>query len=618
MADKEKKQVELKSKSHKKKIKKAVLSIILIVCITVVVVFNVTNKKDDTKTATVTKENTAKKGNLTVGITESGTMEIGSVTQSYELDTSSIGSDSSSSSSSGTNSSLSSGSSAAKNDSQGMQNMGGAMGMAGGQSGSDSTSTTKTTSSSSGSESVSDSDLVIKKVCVTSGQNVKKGDIILKLTKKSVSNVRKLYKDAVSSAELSLKEAKIDRDSDKLTAEYEYKERIAAGKSAKTTYNATLQSLDSAVTTAQNNYNTAVSGIKTLPSKIKKLEKKIKKAGGSTSVYKSTSTGNSNAEQKAITGSDAASNGMAGGMENDDNKNTVTGSSSEATGTSNSSQNSSSTVTILQQQLASYKQQLSEYKSELTNLKSQLKAAKKARKTGKVSAKKTYDAAMLQYSNAKTLYNVAMDGIDDDVKEAQETLKEAKKALKTFEKYAGTGVIKAECSGTVTSVGYEDGKTLSTNTDIATYMNADAVTISVSVAQDDISEIEVGDNVNINLSAYEDKTFHGKVTSISTTSSGTSTVSYPVVVTMTGDVSSIYSGMSGEVTFVTKEVKDVLYISNKAVETEGTKSYVTKKNSDGSTTKTQVKTGFSDGHNVQIERGLSEGDTVLIESRVSE
>ena len=554
-----------------------------------------TNKKDDTKTATVTKENTAKKGNLTVGITESGTMEIGSVTQSYELDTSSIGSDSSSSSSSGTNSSSSSGSSAAKNDSQGMQNMGGAMGMAGGQSGSDSTSTTKTISSSSGSESVSDSDLVIKKVCVTSGQNVKKGDIILKLTKKSVSNVRKLYKDAVSSAELSLKEAKIDRDSDKLTAEYEYKERIAAGKSAKTTYNATLQSLDSAVTTAQNNYNTAVSGIKTLPSKIKKLEKKIKKAGGSTSVYKSTSTGNSNAEQKAITGS-----------------------SSEATGTSNSSQNSSSTVTILQQQLASYKQQLSEYKSELTNLKSQLKAAKKARKTGKVSAKKTYDAAMLQYSNAKTLYNVAMDGIDDDVKEAQETLKEAKKALKTFEKYAGTGVIKAECSGTVTSVGYEDGKTLSTNTDIATYMNADAVTISVSVAQDDISEIEVGDTVNINLSAYEDKTFHGKVTSISTTSSGTSTVSYPVVVTMTGDVSSIYSGMSGEVTFVTKEVKDVLYISNKAVETEGTKSYVTKKNSDGSTTKTQVKTGFSDGHNVQIERGLSEGDTVLIESRVSE
>lgn len=612
MADKEKKQAAVKSKLHKKKIKKAIISIILIGCITVIVVFNVNNKKDDTKTATVTKENTAKKGNLTVGITESGTMEIGSITQSYELDTSSMGTSSSSSSSGTSSSGSSSSDSSNKSDAQGMQNMGGAMGMAGGQSGSDSSSsTTKTTSSSSGNESVSDSDLVIKKVCITSGQNVKKGDTILKLTTKSVSNVRKLYKAAVSSAKLSLKEAKVDRDSDKLTAEYEYKERIAAGKSAKTTYKATLQSLDSAVVTAQNNYNTAVSGIKTLPSKIKNLKKKIKKAGGSTTVYKSTST-NQN------TGSNAGNNtGNMNGTGMGDDKNGGTSGTGTTAG-STGSQSSSNTVTIMQQQLASYQQQLSEYKSNLKNLKSQLKSAKKARKTGKISAKKTYDAAMLQYSNAKTLYNVAMDGIDDDVKDAQETLKDAQKALKTFEKYAGTGVIKAECSGTVTSVGYEDGETLSTDTDIATYMNSDAVTTSVSVAQDDISEIEVGDTVNISLSAYEGKTFHGKVTSISTTSSGTSTVSYPVVVTMTGDVSSIYAGMSADVTFVTKEVKDVLYISNKAVETEGTKSYVTKKNSDASTTKTQVKTGFSDGHNVQIESGLSEGDTVLIESRVSE
>lgn len=613
MTDKEK--IQMTSKSHKKRIKKVAVSVILIACIITVVVFNVMNKNDDTKTTIVTKENTAKKGNLTVGITESATMEIGSITQSYELDTSSVGS--SSSSSSGSGSSSSSGSSSQnKSDVQGMQNGGNAMGMAGGQSESESTTSTKSTTSS-GSESVSDSDLVIEKVCITSGQNVKKGDTILKLTNKSVSNVRKLYKEAVSSARLSLKEAKIDRDSDKLTAEYEYKDRLAAGKSAKTTYNATVQSLNSAVVAAQNNYNTAVSGIKTLPLKIKTLQKKIKKAGGSTSVYKSTSS-NQSTDQKVGEGSGAASNNMSG-MENDNKNMTQDSSTNTNTSSDSSSQGTSSKITIMQQQLATYKQQLSEYKANLTNLKSQLKAAKKAKKTGEVSAKKTYDAAMLQYSNAKTLYNVAMDGIDDDVKDAQETLKDAQKELKTFEKYAGTGVIKAECSGTVTSVGYEDGETLSTDTDIATYKNAEAVTISVSVAQDDISEVEVGDTVNINLTAYEDETFHGKVTSISsTTSSDTSTVSYPVVVTMTGDVSSVYAGMSADVTFVTKEIKDVLYISNKAVTTEGTKSYVTKKNSDGSTTKTQVKTGFSDGHNVQIESGLSEGDTVLIESRVSE
>ena len=103
MADKEKKQ--MTSKSRKKRIKKVAVSVILIACITVVVVFNVMNKNDDTKTTTVTKENTAKKGNLTVGITESGTMESGSITQAYELDTSSVGSSSSSASGAGSSSS---------------------------------------------------------------------------------------------------------------------------------------------------------------------------------------------------------------------------------------------------------------------------------------------------------------------------------------------------------------------------------------------------------------------------------------------------------------------------------------------------------------------------------
>jgi HlyD family secretion protein len=65
-------------------------------------------------------------------------------------------------------------------------------------------------------------------------------------------------------------------------------------------------------------------------------------------------------------------------------------------------------------------------------------------------------------------------------------------------------------------------------------------------------------------------------------------------------------------------VEDVLYVSNKAITTEGTKSYVTLQKEDGTTQKTMVTTGFSDGHNVEIKSGLEEGDTVLIESQVSQ
>jgi HlyD family secretion protein len=168
------------------------------------------------------------------------------------------------------------------------------------------------------------------------------------------------------------------------------------------------------------------------------------------------------------------------------------------------------------------------------------------------------------------------------------------------------------------SLGYAAGDTLSSSTSIATYADDTAVTIAVSVSQEDISAVKIGDTVNIALTAYDGEAFTGTVSSMdTTTSSKSSTVSYTVTIAFTGDVSKVYAGMTGDVTFVTKEVDNVLYVSDKAIQTEGTKSYVDVKNSDGTTEKREVQTGFSNGVNVEITDGLKEGETALIESQVS-
>ena len=59
------------------------------------------------------------------------------------------------------------------------------------------------------------------------------------------------------------------------------------------------------------------------------------------------------------------------------------------------------------------------------------------------------------------------------------------------------------------SVGYEAGDTLSSSTDVAVYKDASEVTMTVSVSQEDISAVNVGDTVEIALTAYEDKTYEG-------------------------------------------------------------------------------------------------------------
>lgn len=556
-------------------------------------------KKSDTKV--VTKETEVKSGNLTVGITESGNVAIDTLTQSYSLSRTSVSSTSTSSSGStssatttksGSSDSTKSADNASLEQSSSTKNSASSTQSTADsstQSTADSSTQSTAYSSTQNSSASSEEELVVKKVCVSTGQSVKKGDTLLTLTKSSVESAKKSYQENYDAARVAYNEAKTTRDAAKVSAEYEYKQRIATGKSALATYKATVASLEANVSSTKAAYQKAQNGIKTLPTQIASLKKKIAKAKSASGVMDSV---NNTTQQSS--------------------SNTTTG-----TNTTSSAQ-SSSTITQLTQELTQLQTQLSEYRSNLNSLKSQYTSAKKALKTGKITAKQTYEESRIEAKNAKALYTVALSSVNDDVDAAKETYDQTKEELEAFNAFTKNNEVTAKYTGKLTSVGYSKGDSLNSSTAIAAYVDTDGVNITVSVAQDDVSNIKVGDNVNIYLSAYEDELFEGTVTSISSSSTGDTTVSYPVVVTLSGDVSKVYDGMSSEVTFVSKEVKDVTYVSNKAITTEGTKSYVTLKKADGTTKKTKVVTGFSDGHNVEIKSGLKKGDTVLIESQVSQ
>ena len=165
----------------------------------------------------------------------------------------------------------------------------------------------------------------------------------------------------------------------------------------------------------------------------------------------------------------------------------------------------------------------------------------------------------------------------------------------------------------------EEGDTIQTNDTLVTLYDLADVTITVTVAEEDMTDIAVGTAANVSLTAYPDTIFQAEVSKISdavTDSDGN--VTYEVTAAIGGDVSGLFQGMTGDITFITKETRNVLYVSNRAVIREGTRSYVKVKNEDGEIEEREITTGFSDGVNVEIVEGLSEGDVVLIESVVSE
>lgn len=445
---------------------------------------------DSAESETVYKETTAGYGTLTVGITESGSVTIGSISQDMDEDISIS---------------------------------------------SDSGSGTQASGASTGNSSVA---LEVEEVYISVGQQVKAGDALLKLTDDSIEKYRKKLKEAVTEASADYNSAALSSAKEKVSASYSYNLSVAEGSVAQEEYETTISELQDAVDEAQE----AVDESQALL----------------------------NYYQEMIDGGMDLSESLATEQEN------------------------------------------------YNKLYNKLKAAKSAYTTKSVEAEKKYKEAMLNYENADSQYSADVTGVDVSVETAEDTLTEAKEALAEFEEFVGDGTIYSDYDGTIMSVGYEAGDDLSAGTDIVTFADTDAVTMTVSVSEEDISGIAIGDEVMIELNAYEDQTFSGEVESIDTSvSSGSSTVSYNVTVKLSGDVDGIYTDMTGNVTFIEKQVTNVVYVSNKAVINEGTASYVKVKNSDGTIEKKEVTTGFSDGVNVEITEGLSEGETVLIESQVT-
>ena len=449
---------------------------------------------DSGESETVYKETTAEYGTLTVGITESGSVTIGSISQDMDEDISTSS-----------------------------------------NSGSSQTSGTQTTGTSTNNSSVV---LEVEEVYVSVGQQVKAGDALLKLTDESIEKYRKKLKEAVTEASADYNSAALSSAKEKVSANYSYNLSVAEGSVAQEEYEATISELQDAVDEAQE---------------------AVDESQALLTYY-----------QEMIDSGMDLSESLADEQENYD------------------------------------------------KLYNKLKAAKSAYTTKSVEAEKKYKEAMLSYENADSQYSADVTGVDVSVDTAQDTLTDAKEALSEFEIFVGDGTIYSDYDGTIMSVGYEAGDDLSAGTSIVTFADTDAVTMTVSVSEEDISEIAIGDEVMIELNAYEDQTFSGEVESIDTSvSSGSSTVSYNVTVKINGDVDGIYTDMTGNVTFIEKQVADVVYVSNKAIINEGTASYVKVKDSDGTIEKKEVTTGFSDGVNVEITEGLSEGETVLIESQVT-
>ena len=500
--------------------------------------------RDDEGTV-VYKETTVQHGSLTVGIEDSGSVEIGTVEQDFDLDVSGY---------TGGNS---------------RNSGGGFMGMRPGDS-----------QSSTGRK------LIVEEVYVSVGQQIAKGDPLFKLTDESVEEIRAELEADLSSAQLTYEQLMVDQQKTGLEADHTYEQNRVYGNAASLEYDETMYELQKAVDDAQEALEDATEELADYQEDYAEVSDDYEEA----KHYL--------AETEAAVAQDQEAYWY---MKNEESREAAKKVASDE-----------------EDKMEELEDQIREKNWEVAELQIALQEAIQAYQEGEADAKLAYDKRVLALNQSGEIYNLATEQMDYEAKVAKEDYEDAKEKLDALNTYIIDGVVSAEYEGVITAVSIEEGGSVKKGTAVVTLNNFEDVTVCVDVADEDMKSISVGDPVNLDFEAFPDTDFTGKVSDIgdATINSTTLEITYEVTITVDGDVSGLYHGMTADVTFVTDEVKDVTYVSDRALQEEDGVTYVKYRDEQGEIQTKQVTAGFTDGNNTEIVEGLTEGDTVLVESRV--
>ena len=432
--------------------------------------------------------------------------------------------------------------------------------------------------------------LKIEDIYVAPGQRIASGDMMLKFTEDSVSAVRKLLEKARIDAQVAYNEAETEYNLSVLEKSTDYETERVEQNYANTIYKSAQNTIDNSISAMEVEINQRNSNITTLEEKAKEAQENYQEA---LTTYEGAQ------DAMALTGVDDTANFLV---------------------IQKVYVNAKNTFISAKDKLEQAEEQIAENATQIARLQSKLEAAQKKRTIEHLDVKQAYQESVITGENAQITYTASLESLKEELQEAEEDKKTVEKQVKAFEEFVGEGgALYADKAGIITELGFEAGDTLKTTGNVVSYATPSDMTLSIDMTQEDVVALSVGDTVEIIFNAYEDTVYEGTILSIDTTATSrdSATISYTVVIGVEGDTEKLFGGMTADITFVTNEKEDVLYLSKKAIVEQNGKSYVYVKTALGGRQLKAVETGISNGINIEIISGLEEGDTIYIASRVS-
>ena len=210
------------------------------------------------------------------------------------------------------------------------------------------------------------------------------------------------------------------------------------------------------------------------------------------------------------------------------------------------------------------------------------------------------------------------------VQSAADSLLNAQLSMSDTEKQMGNYTITSPISGTVIQKNVKAGDTVGTDTasseTLCTIYDLSYLVMVINVDELQVSDVSVGQSVQVTADAVPDKTYTGTVTRVSMKgSSNGGTTTYPVTVRI-DETEGLRPGMNANAEIVIAEAGNALAVPNAAIVRGGyvlvTKDSPSAANADPDMTAPEgyvyvpVKIGVSDDDYTQIISGVTGNDTV--------
>lgn len=279
---------------------------------------------------------------------------------------------------------------------------------------------------------------------------------------------------------------------------------------------------------------------------------------------------------------------------------------------------------------------LNTQKAALVSYQAQLKAKKTA-----------YDVALSSYNRLSKLYtqkatsldslNTAKSTLDNakaEMEAIEANIKQAEIEVNTAETNVGYTKITAPMDGTVISVPVSEGQTVNANQTtptIVTIADLSKMKIKPEISEGDITKVKAGQEVSFTILSDSQTVYHSVIDSVdpanttttdssstssstnsSSSSSTTSAIYYYANVLIDNPDRTLRIGMTTENNIKIANAKDVLLISNMAIQKRDGKSVVNILNDKNQPEQREVETGIQNDFHTEIKSGLNEGEKVIV------